>query len=77
MFNRQVFGERVKTLRIACGLSQEELGKIIGLTKSSFSNMESGYRATSIEVLCALAEYFDCSLDYLTGRTDNPNSHKW
>ena len=30
----------------------------------------------SIETLEKIADYFDCSTDYLLGRTDNPDSHK-
>ena len=33
-------------------------------------------RPVSIETLEKIADYFDCSTDYLLGRTDNPDSHK-
>jgi len=38
--------------------------------------IESGQRACSIEILCALADYFDVSTDYLVGRTNKPDINK-
>ena len=40
------------------------------------SMLESSQRSPSFEVLTALADFFDVSLDYLCGRSDNPHSHK-
>ena len=64
--------ERVYQLRKEAGLSQQQLGEILGLTHKSISMMESGNRGTTIEKLVLLAEYFHVSTDYLLGITDDP-----
>lgn len=70
-----IFPERVLSLRKARGLKQEELGDAVGLTKFAISDIERGKRLTSMEVLVALADFFDVSLDYLVGRSDDPKRH--
>ncbi len=64
--------ERVYYLRKQAGLTQGELGEILGLTDKSISVLESGQRSTTIEKLLLLAEYFHVSTDYLLGVTDDP-----
>lgn len=76
MFSKEIFAERLGFLRKNAGITQSALAAAIGINRTAITLMESGERAASIEVLCALADYFDVSLDFLTGRTDNPNSHK-
>ena len=46
------------------------------LSKNTLSSMQSGGYYPRIEAICKLADYLDCSVDYLLGRTDNPESHK-
>lgn len=72
MFSKKIFAERVHTLRIARNIRQEDLANAVGLKKSAISLVEKGERAVSIEVLYTLADYFDVSLDYLVGRSDDP-----
>lgn len=64
--------ERVYQLRKQAGLSQKELGEVVGLTSKSISTIESGLRSTTIDKLVILAEYFHVSTDYLLGITDDP-----
>lgn len=72
MFSKKIFAERVHALRIARNIRQEDLANAVGLKKSAISLVEKGERAVSIEVLYTLADYFDVSLDYLVGRSDDP-----
>lgn len=76
MFNQTIFCERLKALRIQHKLSQAQFGDILGISKPAISDIERGRRATTIEKLTDIADYFDCSVDFLLGRTDNPDSHK-
>ncbi|WP_298032847.1 helix-turn-helix domain-containing protein [uncultured Dysosmobacter sp.] len=64
--------DRVRKLRKQAGLSQQQLGEVLGLTHKSISMLESGDRSTTIEKLVVLAEYFHVSTDYLLGITDDP-----
>lgn len=72
MFDKAIFSKRVAALRKAHGISQTELGAVAGVSYFAIGKIEKGERAASIEVLCALADYFNVSLDYLCGRTDDP-----
>lgn len=65
MFDKKVFGENVRALRIKKGESQEQVASAIGITKQTLSGIETGYRAPSIEVAVALAKYFRIMLDEL------------
>ena len=75
MFNQSLFSERLLTLRKEKKLSQSQLAEQLSVSFHQVSKMEKGQRAASIEVLCALADYFDVSLDYLVGRSDDPQRH--
>lgn len=76
MFSKESFADRLKALRAAKGIKQSELAAIIGVRNTAISMMESGERGPSAEVLCALADCFNVSLDYLVGRTDNPEINR-
>ncbi|WP_295582866.1 helix-turn-helix domain-containing protein [uncultured Oscillibacter sp.] len=67
-----LFKERLCQLRKARGLSQKQLGEVLGLTNHAVSMMEAGERGTTMEKLAVLAEYFQVSTDYLLGVTDDP-----
>ena len=57
----------LKDLRLKHGLSQEDLGKIIGVGRTTISMYESGNIVPRQEGLLKIATYFDVSVDYLTG----------
>jgi Predicted transcriptional regulators len=70
------FSERLKELRSSKGLTMEQLGKEIGSTKGTISNLENGNKKPSLDMLIKLANYFNISIDYLVGRTDEPLLHQ-
>ena len=76
MFKKDLFSARIYELRTTKNLTQQALADVVGIKKSAISMIENGQRAASIELLCALADYFNVSLDYLCGRTDNPEISK-
>ena len=51
------------------------LGEYLSVTDEAVRLLEKGKRSPSFEVLCALADYFDVSLDYLVGRSDDPGRY--
>ena len=75
MFDKNILASRLLNLRKTHKHSQSKLGEVAGLTQTAIVKIEKGERAASIEVLCALADYFDVSLDYLVGRSDDPQRH--
>ena len=66
------FGNRLREIRRNTGASQKELAERINVTPRAFRFYESGNREPTIEQLISLADFFNVSLDYLVGRTDNP-----
>ena len=72
MDKENIFGERVYLLRKQAGLSQKQLGVVLGLSNKAICTMEGGSRGATIERLVMLAEYFHVSTDYLLGITDDP-----
>ena len=75
MLDKKSFGERLLSLRQHSQISQQVLAQELAVGKSAISMMESGQRAASADLLIALADYFDVSLDYLVGRSDDPSRH--
>ena len=67
-----LFSQQLLLLRKQAGLSQKQLGEIIGVSNKAICTMEIGTRETTFEKLVLLAEYFHVSADYLLGITDDP-----
>ena len=63
---------RIKELRLAQGWTQTQLGKRIGVVKTTISGYESGDRQPDPEKICALCDLFGCTADYLLGRSETP-----
>jgi len=61
------FGERLRALRAEKQLSQAELARQLGLTKSSLNMYERGEREPRFETLAAIAAYFGTDLNDLLG----------
>lgn len=54
------------------------IGKMLsdcGLSINTLSTMQAGGSYPRMETIVKIAEYLDCSVDYLLGRTDNPNGY--
>lgn len=64
------FGIRLKQLRLASKITQEELSKKIGVSRSAIGMYEKGEREPDFDILERIADYFDVDTDYLTGRSD-------
>ena len=63
--------ERLANLRKNKGLTLRELSEELGEVKvATISRYEHGRREPKLDTLLKLADYFDCSVDYLLGRTD-------
>lgn len=76
MFDIIIFSNRLKELRKKNKVNQSYIAALLRVTKTQISDLENGKTTTSIERLYILADYFDVSIDYLVGRTDNRDSHK-
>ena len=60
-----IFGTRLKELRSEANLSQRELSKIMGVSKSSINMYERGEREPGLDLVVAFATFFNVRTDYL------------
>ena len=63
---------RLKELRKQKGISQLKLAMDLGMNQNSISRYENLEREADYQTLITFADYFNVSIDYLLGRTDNP-----
>lgn len=69
-----MLGDRIKLLRKEQGMTQEQLGDYLNLSRSSVKGYENEGVEPSLSVLVKLADIFNVSLDYLLGRTEEKNN---
>ena len=67
----KVLSDRIKELRVKNGLSQHDLDTVLGFNDAPISDFERGSCFPKYETLLALADFFQVSLDYITGRSDD------
>lgn len=67
--------EILKKLRKSKGLTQAELGKILGVSPSTIGMYEQGRRTPDKDALIAISNYFNVSTDYLLGNEKEPDTH--
>ncbi|MBO1680387.1 helix-turn-helix transcriptional regulator [Bittarella massiliensis] len=65
-------GERLTFLQAERQLLKKDIAAAAGLSLMGYYRYERGERQPPADVLIALADYFDVSLDYLVGRSDDP-----
>lgn len=71
----KVLGYRLKLARQHKNMTQMEVAKKLGISNGTLSGYERNYRDPDTETLAKLAELYGVSVDWLTGRTDHPNSN--
>ena len=64
-------GNRIKELREDLGLSQRQLAENTGITQVNISRWERALTVPNVLDLWTLAEYFNCSVDYLIGKDED------
>jgi transcriptional regulator with XRE-family HTH domain len=72
MFDKEIFSKRLSLLRAERNVSQLTVAEASGIKRSTYTLLESGSRAPSIDVFYALCDFFGVSADYLLGRSDDP-----
>ncbi|MBQ3119859.1 MAG: helix-turn-helix transcriptional regulator [Peptococcaceae bacterium] len=66
---------RIRDLREDNDMSQTELAKKLEMSQTGYSKYETGENDIPTSILIKLADLYDTSVDYLLGRTDNPNRY--
>ena len=69
---------RIKFLREELNMTQQELANKLNGAKSTVAMYEKGDRKPSMEILLKLSDIFDCSIDYILGKSNirNPEELK-
>ncbi len=66
----------LKRIRKEYKILQKDIAKFLNIPLRTYQSYEYGEALPNIETLDKLADYFDVSLDYLVGRSDNPKINK-
>lgn len=67
------FGERLKQLIEENNLTQRQLSRELNMAPTTLSGYANGYREPDFLTLTMFADYFQVSVDYLIGYSDNPH----
>ena len=62
---------RLRELRNESDKTQSEMAQIFGISRQVYANYENEINQPSCEMLIKIANYFECSIDYLLCRTDD------
>ena len=64
--------KRIRDLREDRDLTQKELSKILNCSQQVYSNYELGQRDIPTDILIKLSSFYNVSVDYILGISDNP-----
>ena len=67
--------DALKRFRKYAKITQKQAAMAANVSERNYQDYEYGKVVPSALVLIALADYFDVSLDYLVGRSDDPTRH--
>jgi transcriptional regulator with XRE-family HTH domain len=70
-----MLSKRLKQLRDEINLTQEELAKLLNLSRGTYAHYELGKRQPDYDTLMSIANFFEVSVDYLLGNSDSRNSN--
>lgn len=68
-----IFSEKIITLKKNCNLRQKDIASDLGVSLRAYQYYESAQKEPTLSVLLAISNYFCISIDYLLGRTNEPN----
>ena len=67
--------KRIRDLREDSDLNQTQIAKYLGMSQTGYSKYETGENDIPTEILIKLSKFYDTSIDYLLGQTDNRNRY--
>lgn len=76
MSEKELRYPHIRDLREDADLTQTDLAKVLNCSQVAYSYYEIGRHDIPTEVLIKLAKYYDCSVDYLLGLTNNKKPYK-
>ena len=63
---------RIRELREDHDLTQTQVADMLGMKQPQYFRYEQGYRDIPTDMLIQLADFYNTSIDYMLGRTNNP-----
>ena len=67
--------KRLRDMREDLDMNQTQLAKILGMSQTGYSKYETGENDIPTAILIKLARFYNTSVDYLLGETDNPKRY--
>ena len=64
--------QRIRDMREDRDLTQKQLAEVLSCSQQVYSNYELGQREIPLELLIRLARFYNTSIDYLLGESDDP-----
>ena len=71
-----MYFRRLRDMREDADLRQKDIAEYLGIQQTVYSRYERGFQTIPLEHLIKLADYYQVSLDYLTGRTRKKEVNK-
>ena len=66
---------RIRDLREDKDMNQTEMARVLGMSQTGYSKYETGENDIPTAVLIKLARFYNTSIDYLLGETDDPKKY--
>lgn len=67
---------RIRDLREDRDMNQTQVAKMLGMSQTGYSKYETGENDIPTSILIKLSEFYNTSIDYILGQTDNPERYK-
>ncbi len=67
--------KRIRDMREDHDMTQTEVAKILGMSQTGYSKYETGENDIPTQVLIKLSRFYNTSVDFLLGETDNPKRY--
>ena len=68
--------QRIRDLREGKDLTQKQIAAYLNCSQQVYSNYELGQRDVPTDILILLAKFYNVSVDYILGLTNNPRQNK-
>ena len=68
--------ERIRDMRVDRGLTQRQIAELLNVSQNTYSQYEIGVTRYPLDAVIKLAEYYNVSIDYLVGLSDNPEPYR-
>ena len=71
-----MFFQRLRDMREDSDMNQTQIAELLGIQQTVYSRYERGFQTIPLEHLLKLADFYNVSLDFLTGRTNNKSVNR-